>query len=155
MSERKKSDTSAGILDLRQKGGYTRKHLAASLGVTPQTVYNLETGRSTPSRRTRRMLEKTLGMDKLDLAMPYRGNIRQPEPGTFGATLREIREDRGLTLLELKEQSGVGIYSISNYELNKSKPSPDNLDLLAEALGFTPEDPEALTAKSGRLRKIT
>lgn len=57
--------------------------------------------------------------------------------------LREIRQAKGLTLMELAERSGVGYMQIHKIETGKS--NPQNIALktavkLAEALDCRPED---------------
>lgn len=59
-------------------------------------------------------------------------------PGFSGQRLREAREIRGTQQLFLAEMLGVSAQAISNYERNRSTPSPEMLDRLARALNVPP-----------------
>lgn len=57
--------------------------------------------------------------------------------------LRELRQAKGLTLMELAEKSGVGYMQIHKIETGKSKPANIALKTavkLAKALDCRPED---------------
>ena|SRR3569833_32354 len=55
-------------------------------------------------------------------------------PGSFGARLRKIREDRGLSQSELARQAGMQPSAIAHFEADRRKPSFDNAKALAQAL---------------------
>jgi Zn-dependent peptidase ImmA (M78 family)/transcriptional regulator with XRE-family HTH domain len=55
-------------------------------------------------------------------------------PGFIGARLREAREARGLTALQLAELIGVTKQSINMYEKAKSSPSPEVFERAAQVL---------------------
>ncbi len=55
-------------------------------------------------------------------------------PGWIGARLKEAREVRGIQQVFLAEMLGVSAQAISNYERDKSRPSPEVLDRLVEIL---------------------
>ena len=52
---------------LRKAHGFTRDVVAAKCGVTRQTIWNLETGRTTPSAHYLQALAKTLGIEPAEL----------------------------------------------------------------------------------------
>lgn len=52
----------------------------------------------------------------------------------FGKRLKQAREDRGMTRLELSTESGVNMYLIRNYEYGVNLPRLDNLVALAQTL---------------------
>jgi len=58
--------------------------------------------------------------------------------------LKELREERALSLRELAEASGVSHTTIWDHERGKEGAHPRTVRLLAEALGITPRE---LTAK--------
>lgn len=64
--------------------------------------------------------------------------MKSGTPGFSGQRLREAREIRGTQQLFLAEMLGVSAQAISNYERNRSTPSPDMLDRLARALNVPP-----------------
>jgi transcriptional regulator with XRE-family HTH domain len=54
--------------------------------------------------------------------------------------LRELREERALSLRELSEASGVSHTTIWEHERGKEGAHPRTVRLLAEALGVTPRE---------------
>lgn len=55
-------------------------------------------------------------------------------PGVFGARLKKIREDRGLSQSELAREAGMQPSAIAHFEADRRKPSFDNARALAKAL---------------------
>lgn len=53
----------------------------------------------------------------------------------FGLKLKKLRTDKGLSLQELSEKSGVSISYMNEIENGKKYPKPDKITMLAEALG--------------------
>lgn len=57
---------------------------------------------------------------------------------TVGERIKELRQEKGYTLLQLAEQIGVSEATMQRYESGKIKSiSPDTLSKLADALGTT------------------
>ena len=80
------------------------------------------------------------------------------EASWFGARLRELREQAGLTQQQLAEQCGVKWEAVSRWERSTREPSWSNVVALAKALGvectaFLQEPAPALPAGPGRPRK--
>ena len=59
---------------------------------------------------------------------------------TFGARLRKLREDAGLTQAELAEQSDMIPNSLARLERGATQPSWATVLKLAAALGVEPND---------------
>lgn len=55
----------------------------------------------------------------------------------FGYRLRKVREEKGLSQVELAEKSGLQPSAVSHFELGRRSPSFDNLKRLADALAVT------------------
>jgi transcriptional regulator with XRE-family HTH domain len=55
----------------------------------------------------------------------------------MGATLKGLREGRGLTQVELAEKAGVPVGSLRNYEQGHRTPLLDQAAKLALALGIS------------------
>ena len=55
----------------------------------------------------------------------------------FAATLKKLREERGLTQEQLGEAIHVSSSAISQYERDKASPRRENLILLADFFGVT------------------
>lgn len=64
--------------------------------------------------------------------------MRIGTPGFSGERLREVREVRGVQQLYLAEMLGVSAQAISNYERERSRPSPEMLDRLVRVLNVPP-----------------
>jgi tetratricopeptide (TPR) repeat protein/transcriptional regulator with XRE-family HTH domain len=73
------------------------------------------------------------------------------EAGGFGALLRARRQAGGLSQLELAEQSGLAVRTISDLERGRTRwPYPDSLHRLADALGLSGTARADFTAAAGR-----
>ncbi len=57
-----------------------------------------------------------------------------------GARLRQIRQERALSLRELGERSGVAFDTINKLENEHREAQPRTIRKLAEALGVEPKD---------------
>ena len=57
---------------------------------------------------------------------------------SFGERLKQARVARGLSLRELAEKVGVSAMSVSKYENDRTRPSPEVRARIAEALGVKP-----------------
>jgi len=57
-------------------------------------------------------------------------------------SLKQVRNERQMTLQQLSAKSGVSADSISNFEELRQMASPRTTRRLAEALGVRPEDLE-------------
>ena len=53
----------------------------------------------------------------------------------LAATLRRIREDRGITLEALAFRSGITVSALSRIELARTAPGWDTVRVIAQALG--------------------
>lgn len=67
---------------------------------------------------------------------------------TIAETIKQAREDLGLTQEDLAEKLEVSRQAVSKWELGASMPSPENLALLEEVLGVSFPAPEEETAQS-------
>ncbi len=66
-----------------------------------------------------------------------------------GPELRRIREERGLTVEELAEKSGVSVTTIRVSERGQREPSDDTVARLAGPLGLTFDEVWALQRRRG------
>jgi transcriptional regulator with XRE-family HTH domain len=60
------------------------------------------------------------------------------ESGTIGKRIREVREEKGLTLRELSDRTGLTLNGISRVELGRTTPTADTIWALAHGLGVEP-----------------
>ena len=58
----------------------------------------------------------------------------------FGARLRELREQKNISLRELAKKIGVSGAFLSDIELGRRFPSQDKIDLLAKEIGVLAEE---------------
>jgi transcriptional regulator with XRE-family HTH domain len=62
---------------------------------------------------------------------------RSTPTATFGARLKSIRDDRGLSQSELARLAGMQPSAIAHFEADRRKPSFDNARALAKALNIS------------------
>lgn len=67
-----------------------------------------------------------------------RGSVRGMIAATIGATVRQLRVERGLTQEQLARRIGVGLLTVGKWERDDTIPSPENHIALAKALGVEP-----------------
>jgi transcriptional regulator with XRE-family HTH domain len=72
--------------------------------------------------------------------------------GRVGLELRRIREERGLTVEELAQKSGVSVTTIRVAERGPREPSDDTVARLARPLGLTFEEVWGLQRRGGSVR---
>jgi transcriptional regulator with XRE-family HTH domain len=56
----------------------------------------------------------------------------------IGSRVRELREERGLTITDLANRAGLTRNAVSRIELGHRTPSVDTADKIAHALGVGP-----------------
>ena len=59
---------------------------------------------------------------------------------TFGTKLRQLREEKNISLRELAKRMGVSAPFLSDIELGRRLPASDKLELLAKELGVHIEE---------------
>lgn len=64
-----------------------------------------------------------------------RPTLEHPAPPAVGVRVRELREDRGLSLRALSDRCGLSINAISLIERGRSSPTVSSLHALTAALG--------------------
>jgi transcriptional regulator with XRE-family HTH domain len=69
-----------------------------------------------------------------------RGGKADPRLRRFGARLRELREQQGLTIEALADQAGVGARQIARVEAGRASPSLLWLLDVATGLGLEPAE---------------
>lgn len=119
------------IKEALERMGYTQAQLARELDVTPATVNNWISGRTSPSGKNRTELERVLG--------PFR-----PQQSEVARWLRRERDRAGLTQNELALRAKVTPATISNIERGDTTPQRGTIAKLANALGVSvPDDRES------------
>ncbi len=108
------------------RSGLTRKRIAEALGVTPTTMSNVTSGRTTPSLKLLSRMVEIFGGELSDyLAMPAPDQWK----------LAHFRVSRGLTQGELAKCIGTSQRIVSNWEVGKYAPSGESLTKLADLYG--------------------
>lgn len=113
------------------ESGLTRKEIAERLGVTPTTMSNVTSGRTTPSLKLLNRMVEVFGGELTDY-------LAMPEPNRW--KLQHFRVARGLTQGGLAKCLGTSQAIVSNWELGKYAPSDDWANKLAELYGVTPQE---------------
>ena len=68
---------------------------------------------------------------------------------TIGERIRQLREEKDLSLRELAKTIGVSAAFLSDVELGRRYPSDKHLSAITRALGSTLEDLRAISQYSG------
>jgi len=119
------------------RSGLTRKRIAEALGVTPTTMSNVTSGRTTPSLKLLKRMVEVFGGDLGDyLAMPTPDRWK----------LAHFRVSRGMTQGELAKCLGTSQRIVSNWEVGKYPPSGESLTKLAELYGVPESRIKEITA---------
>lgn len=116
----------------------TRKHkrlsqaeLGKKMGVSSACVSHWETERTEPDYSQKKKLKKILGGWTLKKSASKR--IRRS--GSFAARIRSARRDRGLSVKQLSEESGLSVPTIYGIERGRSaNPHEDTVRKLEKAL---------------------
>ena len=59
---------------------------------------------------------------------------------SIGRNVRRIRKEKGFSIMDLKEKTGLSKSTISDLENDKSSPTIDTLQKIADALGVDVRD---------------
>jgi transcriptional regulator with XRE-family HTH domain len=124
------------LADRRRKLGLSVAELAERANLDVETIERIEAGRASGTTTLRR-LRAALGLNQVG---------RPPQVFAIridGATLRRLREERGLTQESFAAMAITAVVTISRLERGKCQPSRATLANLARALGV---DEEALHA---------
>jgi transcriptional regulator with XRE-family HTH domain len=85
----------------------------------------------------------TIGWGGVEAMLPQgtRPHKKPPVPGSFGAAVRALREEKGLSQVQLGERSGLGQNGISRIETGDVKrPQEETVIKLSQGLGITPNE---------------
>ena len=140
------------LRQLRRERGWTQGELGRRAGLTDVTVGHYEAGKTYPSIRRLSGLARALGVPVEELAR----QLPPPADSTrFGRVLRELRERRGLTQLQLADRIGCSASLISGYEILGTHPRPKTLGAIARALGVRRRELSGLVVKQGPPKQLT
>ena len=112
------------IKELRQSKGLTQAELAQKVGISEQSVSFYENDRRKPKIETWNRLA-----DFFNVSIPYLKGL--PEPARKNR-LKELRNQRKLTLDDIEEKTGIKRGTYSNYENRKTEPKLEVWQKLAD-----------------------
>ena len=115
------------IKELRQSKGLTQAELAKKVGISEQAVSFYENDR----RKLKIETWNTLA-DFFNVSVPFLQGL--PEP-VGKNRLKELRNQRKLTLDDIEEKTGIKRGTYSNYENNKTEPKIETWKKLADYFG--------------------
>lgn len=117
------------IKELRQSKGLTQAELAKKVGISEQAVSFYENDRRKPKIETWNTLA-----DVFNVSVPYLQGL--PEPVRKNR-LKELRNQRKLTLDDIEEKTGIKRGTYSNYENGKTEPKMETWQKLADYYGVS------------------
>lgn len=128
------------LREARQAKGWSANRLSRESGLAPQTIYNIESGKSAARRKTANRLRRALGgIPRKKKAKTFPGGAP-----TLGSRLRNYRLARGMTVREVSNVTGLGVSTISAIEHDNYQMGDRVRAKLARFIPWT-DDPEATT----------
>ena len=115
------------IKDLRQSKGLTQDELAQKVGISEQSVSFYENNSRKPKIETWNRLANFF-----NVSVPFLQGL--PEP-VGKNRLKELRNQRKLTLDDIEEKTGIKRGTYSNYENGKTEPKMETWQKLADYFG--------------------
>lgn len=129
----------ASIQAARARAGLNQSELARRAGITRSYVSQVERGLKIPAIGTLTTLADTLKTDMAALLGTPHPAARRPLPMHPGPRIAALRQERGWTLVELAERSGVAKSSIARIEAGESYGRPGSVSRLAKAFDVSLE----------------
>ena len=127
------SDTSLSVGDkihlLRVEKDLPLTELARRVGITVTYLSDIERGTAVPALNSLKRIAD-------ELAVPV--SFLMGQAGTLGYKLKALREEYGLTQMQLADRAGVTAGLIGQIEHGKVQPSLKTLDKLAQVMGVSP-----------------
>lgn len=121
----------ARVLELRAQKDLSQRQLALAAGLTPPTIANLESGRSTPSERTIHRIANVLGVPAEEL-------LELTDTGHL--PLAKFRKAAGLSQQRLAELAGISEPTVWAIESGNSRGSIETLQAISEVLDISLEE---------------
>lgn len=118
------------IRRFREERHETLESMAKKCGLSPSYLSEIESGRKTPSIRAIDRIAGALGISPSALLARERDDAGI----SLGEKIHFAREERGLTLKELATAAGISVAYLGSIEKNGTKPSPETLERIANAL---------------------
>jgi len=137
----------AKIRKLREDRGYNLSQFAEKADISVSYMSEIEHGSTNPSLKTIQKIADVLNVDKSQLL-----ETREID---LGGKLRLIRKNKGLTLSEIAEETGISSSYLSEIERGNVKPSISTIKKIAKVLGVPVETIMGETlGLGGKLRKL-
>jgi transcriptional regulator with XRE-family HTH domain len=140
---------------VRESLGVTQKRLADMTGFNPATISRLESGKTRLSAETIYKIEKALGVslavsaeELLPKPLVGVGNapvgmsggvLRKGPRRSVGAAIKSLRNERGMTQIELAVRVGVSRLTLRDWETGRHRPTLDSIQRLASVLKADPQ----------------
>jgi len=124
----------ATLKELRERFDVTQHELARLLDVSPVTVTAWETGKTMPSRESRRALGQLAGRPRaeVDEQLSRSGLLPAPEATLSGDDIRSLRQATGMSQRDLARKLGVSVNSVCNWETGRTEPRRSSVKKLLE-----------------------
>lgn len=121
------------LLNARTSEGLTREELGERLGVTGQSIYNWETGKSTPRGQYLTRIIDEFGEDAFD---PDAVVLEDNEPGSFAKWVERSRKERRWSRADLAHEANVTVATIWSIETGRTQnPQQSTVERLEAVFG--------------------
>jgi len=126
--------TGSEVRRLRKGLGITQIALAKLIGVSAAAITAWETGKTIPSRESRRALSQLAekSQDEVDAQLSRSGLMPPPEATLSGADIRRLRQQAGMSQRDLARKLGVSVNSVCNWETGRTEPRRGSVKKLLE-----------------------
>ncbi len=126
--------TSADVKRMRKGLGLTQTALAKLIGVSAAAVTAWETGKTTPSRESRRALGQLADRPRaeVDEQLSRSGLLPAPEAALSGDEIRSLRQGADMSQRDLARKLGVSVNSVCNWETGRTEPRRSSVKKLLE-----------------------
>ncbi len=126
--------TAADIKRMRKGLGLTQTAMAKLIGVSAAAVTAWETGKTMPSRESRRALGQLAGRPRaeVDEQLSRSGLLPAPEATLSGDDIRSLRQATGMSQRDLARKLGVSVNSVCNWETGRTEPRRSSVKKLLE-----------------------
>ncbi len=126
--------TATDVKRMRKGLGLTQTALAKLIGVSAAAVTAWETGKTAPSRESRRLLGGLAARPRAEVEeeLSRSGLVPPARAALTGDEIRAMRQEAGMSQRDLARKLGVSVNSVCNWETGRTEPRRASVKKLLE-----------------------